>query len=49
MSNKQHNLIFKRTRKRANKSKVSKREEIIKIKADISEIETKNNRKGQWN
>ena len=40
ISNKQHNITPKGTRKRrTNKIKVSRRKEIIKIKAEINEIE----------
>ena len=42
ISNKQSNLTPKGTReRRTNKPKVSRRKEIIKIKAEINEIETK--------
>lgn len=32
-----------------NKPKLQKREEIIKIRTEISETENKNNRENQWN
>ena len=41
ISNKQSNLIPKATRERRKKPKVSWRKEIIKIRAEINEIETK--------
>ena len=42
ISNKQPNLIPKATRdRRTTKPKVSRRKEIIKIRAEINEIETK--------
>ena len=40
ISNKQSNIIFKGTRKRITKSKVSRRKEIIKIRAEINEIQS---------
>ena len=40
ISNKQSNLIPKATRERRKKPKVSWRKEIIKIRAEINEIET---------
>ena len=49
ISNKQSNLTPKGTRERRTKPKVSRRKEIIKIRAEINEIETrkKNNSKDQ--
>ena len=41
ISNKQSNLTPKGTRERRTKSKVSRRKEIIKIRAEINEVETK--------
>ena len=41
ISNKQSTLTPKGTRERRRKPKVSRRKEIIKIRADINEIETK--------
>ena len=41
ISNKQSNLTPKGTREKRTKPKVSRRKEIIKIRAEINEIETK--------
>ena len=41
ISNKQSNLTPRGTRERRTKPKVSRRKEIIKIRAEINEIETK--------
>ena len=41
-------LNLKELEKEQTKSKVSRRKEIIKIRAEIHEIDTKNNRKDQW-
>ena len=47
ISNKESNIIPKGTRKRKTKPKVSRRKEIIKIRAEISEIDSKTNKKKQ--
>ena len=44
ISNKQHNLLHKGTRKRI-KSRVTRRKKIIKIRMKISGIETKKKKK----
>ena len=50
ISNKQSNLTPEGTRKeKPTKPQVSRRKEIINIKAEINEIEIKNNRKDQGN
>ena len=41
ISKKQHKLTAKATRKRKTKPKVNRRKDIIKIRAEINEIETK--------
>ena len=41
VSNKQSNLTSRGSRERRTKPKVSRRKEIIKIRAEINEIETK--------
>ena len=46
-SNKQSNPTPKRTRKQETKPRVSKRKEIIMIRAEINDIETKNHTKDQ--
>ena len=46
ISNKQPNFTAQRTR-RSKLSPVSRRKEIVKIRAEINEIETKVNRKDQ--
>ena len=43
ISNKQSNFTYKGTRKRRTKPKVSRSQEIIKIRAEINEIEAKKN------
>lgn len=47
ISNKESNIIPKGTIKRKAKPKVSRRKEIIKIRAEISEIDSKTNKKNQ--
>ena len=47
ISNKLPNLTPKGTRDRRTKPKVSRRKEIIKIRAEIKEIQTENNSKDQ--
>ena len=48
ISNKQSNFKPKGILKRRTKPKINRRKEIIKIRAEINEIDTHNNR-DQWN
>ena len=45
ISNKQHNLTLKGNRKEQTKTELSRKKEIIKIRTEVNEIETKINRK----